>query len=71
VAFLVEELLAIASWPVRGPADVGAKVRLSVAVCPGVNVMGNVAPLKVNPGPVAVALVTVTEPVPVDVRVTD
>ena len=71
VAFPDDALLAIASWPVRDPADVGAKARLSVDVCPAANVMGNVAPVRVKPVPVTVALVTVTDPVPVDVKVTD
>lgn len=70
VAFPDDALLAIASWPVRDPADVGANIRLSVDVCPGANVMGNVAPVSVNAEPVIVALVTVTDPVPVEVRVT-
>jgi hypothetical protein len=71
VALPDDALLAIVSWPVRDPADVGTKTRLSVDVCPGANVRGNVAPVRVNPVPVTVALVTVTGPVPVDVRVTD
>lgn len=69
VAGPVEELLAIDSWPANTPADAGAKWTGSVALCPGLMVSGNAAPVTWNPAPATVAEVTVTAADPVDVKV--
>jgi hypothetical protein len=50
---------------------VGSNCTLSVAVWPGFNVSGNVAPDTVKPVPVSVAALIVTGAVPEDVKVTD
>jgi hypothetical protein len=67
----VEELLAIAIWPVAVPEVVGSNWMLSVAVWPGLRVSGNVIPDEVKPAPEIAAEVTLTGPVPVDVNVSD
>ena len=67
---LVEELLMIVSCPVAAPAVDGSNCTFSVAICPVVNVAGNVGPDSVKPVPVTVAELTVTDPVPVLVKVT-
>ena len=68
---LVEELLAIISWPVVAPAAVGTKLMLNVADWPGVNVRGELIPDTVNPVPVIVAELIVTGAVPDDDKITD
>ena len=68
---LVDELLLIVSVPVAEPAAVGANFTVSVSVCLGLSVTGNVAPDTVNPVPLTAAEFTVTAPVPVEVSVTD
>ena len=67
----VEELLEIASCPVAAPTIEGSNCRLNVAAWPGFKVTGNEAPDIVKPEPVNAAALTVTGPLPVDVRVTD
>jgi hypothetical protein len=71
VGVLVEELLERVNWPVAAAAVVGSKPMLSVAVWPGVRVSGKVAPEIEKPVPVRDTALTVTAPVPIDVRVTD
>ena len=53
------------------PAVVGSNCTLSVAVWPGFNVVGKVAPDMAKPLPVSVAALIVTGAVPVDDKVTD
>jgi hypothetical protein len=67
----VEELLVKASEPLAVPAVVGLKAIASVADCPAVRVNGKLAPEKVKPVPLRDAALTVTEPVPEEVSVTD
>ena len=67
----VEELLEIASCPVAAPTIEGSNCRLNVAAWPGFKVTGNEAPDIVKPEPVNAAALTVTGPLPVDVKVTD
>lgn len=65
------ELLVSSSAPVAAPAAVGSNCTLSVAVCPGFNVSGKLAPDTVNPVPATVPELMVTAAAPVDDRVTD
>jgi hypothetical protein len=67
----VDELLVTVNCPVAAPAVVGSNATLNVAVWFGLNVSGKLAPETVNPVPLAVAALTVTDAVPVDVSVTD
>ncbi len=69
-AFAVE-LLVIANEPVAAPATVGAYFTVSVTVCFELSVTGNVAPETVKPEPLIAAEFTVTEPLPLEVNVTD
>jgi hypothetical protein len=57
--------------PLNVPADVGVKVTLNDALCPGVKVTGGVIPEILNPVPAAVAaeIVTLVPPVFVTVSV--
>jgi hypothetical protein len=67
---LVEELLVMVSCPVAVPAVVGSNCTSSVAVWPEDRVMGKVTPETAKPVPVSAAALTVTDAVPVDVKVT-
>ena len=67
----VEELLLIVSWPVTEPVTVGSNCRLRFTACPGLKVIGNVAPDTEKPAPVTVAELTVTLAVPVELSVRD
>jgi len=66
----VEELLSIVSCPEAAPVAAGSNCTLSVIACPGFKVAGNVAPETVKPVPLSDALLIVTGPVPVELRVT-
>lgn len=68
---LVDALLLTVSVPVAAPTAVGANFTLSVTVCFGFNVIGNVAPDTVKPVPLIVAELIVSADVPVEVTVTD
>jgi hypothetical protein len=65
-----EELLASVRDPVVVPAAAGLNCTLTLAVWPGFNVIGKLAPEAANPAPEIVAALTVTGVVPVDDRVT-
>ncbi len=67
----VEELLVTVSCPVAAPTTVGSNCTLSVVAWLGFSVTGKVAPDNVKPVPVTVAALTVTDAVPVEVKVTD
>lgn len=67
---VLEALLVNDSVPEMLPATCGEKLKLKFCVCPGASVTGNVIPLRPNPAPVRVALVTVTLP-PLAVNVPD
>jgi hypothetical protein len=67
----VVELPLIVNAPVAAPADVGANFTVSVNVCLGFSVTGNVAPDTVKPVPLIVAELIVTADVPLEVTVTD
>jgi hypothetical protein len=67
---LADALLLIASVPLSVPVVAGANFTLSVAVCFGLNVIGNAAPDTVNPVPLMLAELIVTAAVPVEVSVT-
>ena len=58
------------SVPEAAPVTVGSNSMPRVAVWPVASVSGKVGPESVNPVPVSVAELTVTEPVPVEVRIT-
>lgn len=64
-------MLVKVNCPVAAAAVVGSKTTLTVAVWPGVSVSGKVVPEIEKAVPVNVAALMVTEPVPVEVRVTD
>lgn len=68
---LLEELLVTASDPLAAPVVVGSKVTVNVTLCPGFKVTGKLAPETLNPGPVTVAALIVTDAVPEEVRLTD
>ena len=63
VGFCAFELTA--TFPLKVPADCGAKVTLNVTVCPDPSVTGSVIPETVNPVPVAVTAVIVALAPPV------
>lgn len=65
------ELLAMVNWPVAVPVAVGEKRTLKVAVWPGFNVSGTVAPETVKPAPVTDAALMVIGSVPVEFNATD
>ena len=67
----VEELLVRVIFPLTAPAVVGLKAIARVADFPAVSVNGKLAPEKVKPVPLRDAALTVTEPVPDEVSVTD
>lgn len=67
---LVDELLLMVSAPVAAAAVVGANFTLSVNVCFGFKVTGNVDPDTVNPVPLIVAELICTADVPLEVNVT-
>ena len=67
----VEELLVRVSFPLAAPAVEGLKAIARVADCPVVSVNGKLAPEKVKPVPLRDAALTVTEPVPDEVSLTD
>ena len=66
-----EAFEATVTVPLNVPADVGVKVTLNDALCPGVKVTGGVIPEILNPVPAAVAaeIVTLVPPVFVTVSV--
>jgi hypothetical protein len=66
----IEQLLLSATVPVVAPAAVGSNCTSRVDDCPGVSVIGNLAPGIVNPAPLTDPALMVTAPVPVDVIVT-
>ena len=68
---LVEELLVMVNLPEAAPAVVGSNCTVSVAAWLGFSVSGKVAPDIVNPVPVRVAALMVTDAVPEEVRVRD
>ena len=61
-----EELLASDNCPLSLPAPVGSNCTLRSAVCPGLSVIGKLAPGAEYPVPESVASLTVTGAVPVD-----
>jgi len=65
----VDELLLMVSLPVTAPAAVGLHCTVSVTACFGFNVTGKLAPETVKPAPLIAAELTVTAPVPVEVKV--
>src|ERR1700722_4275355 len=67
---LLDEVLVIVSEPEAAPAVVGSNSTPTVAVCPGVNVAGNVGPDIVKPVPANTTELTVTDPVPVEDKIT-
>jgi hypothetical protein len=67
----IEQLLLSATVPVAAPAAAGSNCTSRVDDCPGVSVIGNLAPGIVNPAPLTDPPLIVTAPVPVDVIVTD
>jgi hypothetical protein len=66
----VDELLPIVSCPVTEPVDDGLNVRVTVIVFPGLRVAGRLVGDAEKPLPLTVIELTVTEAVPVEVRVT-
>ena len=67
----MDELLVKVTCPVVAATVAGSKTTLTVAVWPGARVSGKVAPEIEKPAPVRVAVLMVTDPVPVEVSVTD
>jgi hypothetical protein len=67
---LVDELLEIASWPVALPTTVGLNVNVRLSVWPGFRVVGRLVDDTENPVPVTAIVLTVTDAVPLEVRVT-
>ena len=66
---LVVAFVARVSCPEATPTTVGMNTSSNDTDCPGLRVTGNVIPVSVYPVPLSVAELTVTAPVPVDVRV--
>ncbi len=62
-------MLTIETLPDAAPADVGAKVAVNDALLPALMFSGNVAPLTLNPAPVAASWLTVNVALPALVRV--
>jgi hypothetical protein len=67
----IAELLLIVIWPLAAPEDVGSNWTWNIAACIGSSVTGKLPPTIVKPAPVIAAEFTVTEEVPVDVKVKD
>jgi hypothetical protein len=67
---LVEDVLVMVNVPVAAPGTVGSNSIPTVAVWPEVSVSGNVGPEGVKPVPVSVTELTVTDPVPEEVKIT-
>lgn len=67
----VDELLVRVNLPETAPAVVGSKRTVSVATCFAVSVTGKVTPDIVNPVPVRLAALMVTDAVPEEVRLRD
>jgi hypothetical protein len=67
---LAEELLVTVNMPAAAPAAEGSNCKLSVAVWPGLNDIGNAPGVKEKPAPVTVAPLMVTVAAPVDMSVT-
>lgn len=67
---LVDDVLPTASCPVIEPTAVGSNVSVTVTVCPGLSVAGRLTGEVEKPLPVTARDVTVTAPVPLEVRVT-
>jgi hypothetical protein len=70
VLFVVELLVRV-NCPVSAPSAVGSNSTPTVAVWPGVKVIGNVPAASVKPAPLTVAPLMVTGAVPVELRVID
>ena len=68
--FAVPLSVLTATLPLALPALLGAKIMLTVALCPTPKVNGRVNPLMLKPTPVTVACATVILDPPVLVRVT-
>lgn len=68
VALLALELMV--KVPLAAPAAVGVKTALKVALCPALSVAGRPGPVKLNPLPLAAALLMVTLSPPLFVTVT-
>jgi hypothetical protein len=64
-------LLLIVICPAETPAVAGRNCTCSVIDCVGLNVAGKVPPTIVKPAPVIAAEFTVTDAVPVEVKVKD
>jgi hypothetical protein len=67
----VEELLVKVRAPVAVPVAEGSKPTVSVADCPRLRVIGNLAPDMLKPAPVRVAALMVSGAAPEEVSVTD
>jgi hypothetical protein len=63
------ELLVSVSCPVKTPAAVGSNCTVNVALCMEFRVSGKLRPEMLKPVPATVAALTVTDELPVDVRV--
>jgi hypothetical protein len=70
VAAPVDELLVSVNVPDATPAATGSNTTVSVAVCVGFSVSGNVVPAKLNPEPLMAAALTVNGAFPVELSVT-
>jgi hypothetical protein len=67
---LVDELLAMLSWPLAEPVDVGLNVSVMLSVWPGFSVAGRLTDEARKPPPDTDIEFTVTAPVPLEVSVT-
>jgi hypothetical protein len=67
----LEAFEVIVTVPLAAPAAVGVNVTLNVVLCPAVNVMGTVTPLRLNPVPLIPTCEIVTLDPPVFVTVSD
>jgi hypothetical protein len=67
---LVVDVLLTVNVPDAAPRTVGSNSIPTVAVWVGVSVCGNVGPERVKPVPVSVTELTVTDPVPEEVKIT-
>lgn len=65
----VDESVISVNWPVVAPAVAGSNCTFSVAVWPGVSVIGRLPPAIVKPVPKSDAALTVTAELPVEDRV--
>ena len=67
----VDEVLPMVTCPLAEPLTAGLNWTESVAVWPGLRLIGNATPEMEKPAPLTVAEFTVTATVPVDERVSD